>query len=37
MCLVGLPAVDRFKSFTLREEGARMMMTALHGFLDGID
>ncbi|UVK43788.1 hypothetical protein BPNPMPFG_005626 [Mesorhizobium sp. AR07] len=37
MCLVGLLTVDRVKSFTLREEGVRIMMTALQGFLDRID
>ncbi len=37
MCLVGLLTMDGVKSFTLQEQSARMMTTALRGFIDRID
>jgi len=37
VCLVGLLSEDGKRSFTLNESGARMMVTALHSFIDLID
>jgi hypothetical protein len=37
VCLVGLLTEEGKRSFTLNEYGARMMVTALHSFLDLLD
>jgi hypothetical protein len=37
VCLVGLLTEEGTKSFTLSEHGARMMVTALHSFIDLFD
>lgn len=37
VCLVGLLSEDGKRSFTLNESGARMLVTALHSFIDLID
>ncbi|MER8444733.1 hypothetical protein NKH52_16190 [Mesorhizobium sp. M1066] len=37
VCLVGLLTDEGKRSFTLNENGARMMVKAMHSFLDLID
>ena len=37
VCLVSLLAAEGKRSFTLNADGARMMVSAMHSFLDLID
>lgn len=37
VCLVGLLTAEGKRSFTLSQNGARMMVKALHSFLDLLD